>query len=471
MRAPLLLCSVLLACAASAKREASPDRVAPVCEAAMATSVESGTRPDAEHPAKLLLRNARLIDGTGAKPRDRIDVLVEGDRIAKIGASLSAPDDARVIDLDGRTLLPGFIDAHVHLTMSPPPSYAEGVVDGMQEHDADRALEGVANAWATLSAGFTTVRNVGGGFADRALRDAIDKGTVPGPRMLVANHSIGISGGHCDETNTFRPGVLLEAESYRFGVADSPDEVRKAVRYQIKHGADVIKLCATGGVMSQGDAVGSAQLTIAEMKAAVDEAVRADRKVAAHAHGNLGIREAIEAGVHSIEHGSVLDKATVELMKRRGTFLVPTLSAGEHVVAAADAGRLSLQSAAKAREIAPKMKQSFGLAYAAGVRIALGSDAGVFPHGKNGHELTLMVAGGMKPMDAIVAGTSAAAELLGRKDVGRIAEGQLADLVVVEGDPLQAIDVVESPAMVVKGGVVYVPPRWETTTCGGAAPR
>ncbi len=466
---PPLLCSLLLVLGCSPR----PDRAPPaspavplVCERATPPARESGPahRPEASE-AGLLLRHARLVDGTGAKPRDDVDVLVTGDRIATIGPGLAAPAGATVIDLGGRTLLPGLIDAHVHLTTSPPPSYAQGVVEEIRDHDADRALEGVANAWATLAAGFTTVRNVGGGFADRALRDAIDAGKVPGPRMLVANHSIGISGGHCDDTNTFRPGVLPEAESFRWGLADGPDEVRKAVRYQIKHGADVIKLCTTGGVMSQGDAVGSPQLTLAEMKAAVDEAVRADRKVAAHAHGNLGIREAIEAGVHSIEHGSVLDGATVKLMKQRGTFLVPTLSAGEHVIAAADAGTISEASAAKAREIVPRMRQSFRLAYEAGVRIALGSDAGVFAHGRNGHELTLMVEGGMKPMEAIEAGTSAAAELLGRADVGRIAEGLLADLIVVEGDPLADIAVVERPAMVVKGGVVYVPPRWETPSC------
>ncbi len=416
---------------------------------------EAPPLPDIEVRA-LLLDDATLIDGTGAEPRSGIDILLEDGRITAVGPGLVPPPGAEVIALGGRTVLPGFIDAHVHLTFTPPPNFAEGVVQEMREHDADRALRGVRNAWATLSAGFTTVRNVGGTFADRALRDAIVAGLVPGPRMLVANHAITITGGHCDDTNSFHPDVRPSAQDHRWGVADSPDEVRKAVRYQIKHGADVIKVCATGGVMSQGDAVGSSQMSPAELAAAVEEAVRADRRVAAHAHGTAGIRDAVEAGVHSIEHGSILDASTIELMKARGTVLVPTLSAGEHVVRAADAGRLSAESAAKAREIAPLMRRSFASAYAAGVSIALGSDAGVFAHGRNGHEFTLMVEEGMAPMDAIVAGTSGAAALLGLDDVGVVEPGRAADLVVVDGDPLADIERLESPSMVIKGGVVYL---------------
>lgn len=425
-------------------------------------SRSAGSGPEAESiPPPVLseggwvLRNVRLIDGTGAPPREGVDVLVQGERIVRIGEKLEAPAEAREIDLTGKTLLPGFIDAHVHITSSPPGSYEKGVVRRMKESDADRALRGVVNARATLEAGFTTVRNVGGTFADRALRDAIAEGRVVGPRMLVANHSIGITGGHCDGTNELHPEIRPDEQDFRAGVTDGPEEVRKAVRYQVKHGADVIKLCATGGVMSQGDAVGAPQLTLEEMKAAVDEAVRAERKVAAHAHGNLGIREAVRAGVHSIEHGSVLDRATVNLMKRRGTVLVPTLYVGAYVLEQADAGALSEHSASKAREIVPRMRQSFQLAARSGVEIALGSDAGVFPHGENGHEFELMVELGMKPMDAIVAGTGAAADLLGLEDVGRIVEGKLADLVVVEGDPLGEIQLLSRPAIVMKGGVVH----------------
>ncbi len=457
MRARVLASSLLLAgCATTTQppsttgAQLSAPRVAPA-------HAEAGPGPTGS-ARPLLLRGVTLIDGTGAGPRTGVDVFVEQGRIANIGEHLVPTGNTEVLDLEGYTLLPGFIDAHVHMTFTPPPNYATGVVREMKEHDSDRALGGVANAWATLRAGFTTVRNVGGTFADRSLRDAIAGGIVPGPRMLVANHAITITGGHCDDTHGYRPDLLPDLQDYRAGVADSPDEVRKAVRYQVKHGADVIKVCATAGVMSSGDTLGVAQLTSPELAAAVDEANRAGVRVAAHAHGTQGIREAVEAGVHSIEHGSILDDATVALMKARGTVLVPTLSAGEHVLRAAQAGTLSESSAAKARAIAPKMRESFAMAYAAEVPIALGSDAGVFAHGKNGHEFTLMVGAGMKPMDAIVAGTSGAARLLGLSDVGAVLEGNHADLVLIQGDPLDDISRLERPAGVIKGGVLYVRP-------------
>ena len=457
---------LLAACAAdTATPRSQPPALEPVAAPpamVMAAGVEATPADAIPAPdGGWLLANARLIDGSGDEPRIDVDILIQADRIAKIGTDLEPPAGAKVIDLQGRTLLPGFIDTHVHLTFSPAPSYGDGVRRDVQQTDADRALEGVANARATWQAGVTTVRNVGGTRADRALRDAIAAGKVPGPRMLDANHSIGITGGHCDDTNGFRPDVMPEHQDWRAGVGDGPEEIRKAVRYQIKHGADVIKLCATGGVMSQGDAVGAPQLSLEEMKAAVDEAVRADRRVAAHAHGNLGIREAVQAGVHSIEHGSVLDRRTVGLMKQRGTFLVPTSYVGRHVLEQAERGTISPGSAAKARQIAPQMQESFRLAYRGGVRIALGSDAGVFAHGLNGREFTTMVSLGMKPMDAILAGTAHAAELLGLKNVGRVQEKFLADLVVVQGDPLESIDTLERPAMVIKGGVIHVAPAWE----------
>lgn len=473
MRWTLLGVLVLAACArartpsheppsppAAASPVAAIDPVAavPGVEAAWPEAAARDTSPSA--PGPVLLTDARLIDGTGAPPRDHVDVLVEGGLVVEVGKGIVAPAGARVIDLHGRTLLPGFIDAHVHLGVSPPPSYAEGVVEELRATAADHALVGASNARKTLLAGFTTVRNVGGSLADRALRDAIARGLVPGPRMLVANYAIGITGGHCDHTNAMHPDVLPHAQGYRYGVADGPEQVRQAVRFQIKHGADVIKVCATGGVMSQGDAVGSPQLDLEELRAAVEAANRAERKVAAHAHGNLGIREAVRAGVHSIEHGSVLDRETVRMMVERGTFLVPTVYVARAVEQQADAGKLSPESARKAREIAPKMRASFRLAYEGGVRIALGSDAGVFAHGDNARELTTMVELGMTPMDAIVAGTSRAAELLGLRDVGRVAEGMRADLVVVEGDPLADVRTLEAPAMVMKGGVIHLPPRW-----------
>ncbi len=456
MRARLLASSLVFAGCATTQLPA-PAGVQVTAPRVASAQSEAGP-PATESTRPLLLRGVTLIDGTGAEPRTGVDVYVEQGRIANVGEHLAATGDTEVLELEGYTLLPGFIDAHVHMTFTPPPNYATGVVREMKEQDSDRALGGVANAWSTLEAGFTTVRNVGGTFADRALRDAIAGGIVPGPRMLVANHAITITGGHCDDTHGYRPELLPQMQDYRAGVADSPDEVRKAVRYQIKHGADVIKVCATAGVMSSGDTLGVAQLTTPELATAVDEANRAGVRVAAHAHGTQGIREAVEAGVHSIEHGSILDDATVALMKAKGTVLVPTLSAGEHVMRAADAGTLSKSSAAKARAIAPQMRKSFAMAYAADVEIALGSDAGVFAHGKNGREFTLMVDAGMTPMDAIVAGTSGAARLLGLSDVGTIREGNHADLVLIEGNPLDDISRLERPDGVIKGGVLYVRP-------------
>ncbi|MEM9456780.1 MAG: amidohydrolase family protein [Myxococcota bacterium] len=471
MRVLLLSLVLVTACARSGSTtfpngfpNGSPDGpppVAAIAARAIPAGVEAPPRVEPAAHSATMLRHARLIDGTGAPPRDDVDVLVRDGTIAEVGAGLIAPPEAHVLDLQGRTLLPGFIDAHVHMGFSPPPSYAQGVVDDQRRTLADRALVGVANARRTLDAGFTTVRNVGGTLADRALRDAIAQGTIPGPRMLVANHAIGITGGHCDGTNAMHPDLWPRGQDYRHGVADGPEEIRKAVRFQIKHGADVIKLCATGGVMSQGDAVGVSQLEPDELRAAVEAANRAERKVAAHAHGNRGIRDAVEAGVHSIEHGSILDRQTVKMMVERGTFLVPTLYVAAAVEEQADAGTLSDESAAKARWIAPKMRASFALAYEGKVKIALGSDAGVFEHGDNGKEFAAMVAQGMTPMDAVVAGTSRAAELLGLDNVGRVEVGMLADLVVVDGDPLQEIHVLERPVMVMKGGVIHRAPSWE----------
>lgn len=459
-RRPLLAALLLAACAAPAQpAPLAPEPVCPVAPrpAALAVPADMSQKTDA---ATLLLRGARLIDGSGAAPQVGVDVLVAGGRIGAIGKNLAAPAGARVIDLGGRTLLPGLIDAHTHLGGDPQGSHAEGVTSQVTLSDADLALRGAANARKTLLAGFTTVRNVGGSLADRSLRDAIAGGLVAGPRMVIANHAIGITGGHCDDGNGLRPDLFGGPPDFQVGIGDGPDELRKAVRHQIKLGADVIKICATGGVLSQGDGVGAPQLTRAEMLAIVDEAVRAGRKVAAHAHGAQGIREAVLAGVHSIEHGSVLEPDTIALMKRRGTFLVPTVAVGQYVEAAANAGKLSPDSAAKAREIAPRMRESVMRAYKAGVKIAFGTDAGVFEHGTNAREFVTLVGLGVAPMDAIVAATRNAAELLGLADLGQVKVGFIADLVVVDGDPLADIHALERPALVVQGGAVVRPPAW-----------
>jgi imidazolonepropionase-like amidohydrolase len=307
--------------------------------------------------------------------------------------------------------------------------------------------------------GFTTIRNVGApNFDDLALRKAINEGWVAGPRMQTAAHSLGITGGHCDE-NGFKPG--LQDGDFKTGIADGPDQIRAAVRYQVKYGADVIKTCATGGVLSEGDAVGVPQYTYDELKAMVDEATKLERKVAAHAHGAEGIKIATRAGVASIEHGSFLDDEGAKLMVQHGTYLVPTLSAGEAVERAAKSGVLKGLRAEKALAAAAAMRHAVKIAVANKVPIALGTDAGVGPHGANGHEFTLMVEwGGMTPMQAIVAGTSNAAKLLGwDKTIGTLTNGKWADIVAVPGDPTADIKVMEKPVFVMKGGVVFKSPN------------
>jgi imidazolonepropionase-like amidohydrolase len=408
----------------------------------------------------VVLHAARLIDGTGSAPVADGVVVVTDDRIVAAGrrGSVAEPAGARVIELGDATLLPGFIDAHVHIagrTLGDPAGDAAAVRD----FPATAAILGVENARRTLMAGFTTVRNAGSeDFADVALRNAINQGFIVGPRVLASGHAVGITGGHCDE-NGFRPG-LLEGD-YRTGIANSPDQVAAAERYQAKYGADVIKICATGGVLSEGDAVGVQQFSEAELRAAVEEARLLERRVMAHAHGAEGIRAAVRAGVHSIEHGSFLDREGARLMAQRGTYLVPTLSAGEAVLRAANSGVLTGQRAEKAREAVGAMRGATRIAMAAGAPVALGTDAGVGAHGANGHEFTLMVEwGGMTPMQSIQAGTLNAARLLGvDRQVGTLAAGKAADVVAVPGDPTRDIRAMERPVFVMRNGVVHRQPE------------
>ena len=367
-----------------------------------------------------------------------------------------------MVDLGDATLLPGFIDAHTHISgrvLGDPGNDLESVKD----FNTYGAVLAVGHAERTLLAGFTTIRNVGSdNWADLALKKAIGEGKVRGPRMQGAAHSLGITGGHCDN-NAFKPG-LMDGDPTT-GIADGPDAVRAAVRYQIKYGADLIKTCATGGVLSEGDAVGNVQYGLEEMRAMVDEAAKHDRKVAAHAHGTEGIKIATRAGVASIEHGSFLDAEGARLMTQHGTYLVPTLMAGEAVERAARDGTLKGLRAEKALAAAAAMRNAIKIAKSNNVKIALGTDSGVIPHGTNAREMRLMVEwGGLTPMEAIVAGTSSAAKLLGWDDrIGTLAANKLADIVAVPGDITRDITASERVIFVMKDGVVYKQPGTPTT--------
>ncbi len=422
-----------------------------------------GKRPGAIRPQPprgsgvVVLRAARLIDGTGQAAINNAVIVVTDDRITAVGSAnnTTVPAGARVIDLGDATLLPGFIDAHTHVigrVLGDP----EGEMSVVRDFESFGAILSVGNARDTLMAGFTSIRNVGtgGNFPDMALRKAIDEGWIPGPRIQTAGHSLGITGGHCD-TNGYRPGLL--DRSVQDGIANGPEEIRAAVRYQVKYGADVIKTCATGGVLSEGDAVGTTQYTFEEMKALVDEANKLERNVAAHAHGTEGIKIASRAGVASIEHGSFLDEEGATIMAQRGTYLVPTLMAGETVERAAKTGVLKGHRAEKAIAAAAAIRKAIRIAVAHKVKIALGTDAGVIPHGTNAREFVLMVEwGGMTPMDSIVAGTSNGAKLLGwDKHVGSLTIGKWADIVAVPGDPLKDIHNLEKTVFVMKNGVIY----------------
>jgi imidazolonepropionase-like amidohydrolase len=422
------------------------------------TQAPIGIRPQPpEGKGAVALRAARLIDGTGAAPIKNAVVIVTDNRITAVGEanSVRIPSDAKVIDLGDVTLLPGFIDAHTHLVgrvLGDP----DGDMAAVKDYESFAAILSVRHARDTLMAGFTSVRNVGasGRFDDMALRKAINEGWTPGPRMETAGHAIGITGGHCDE-NGFRPGLVQLGPID--GVADGPEQIRQAVRLQIKYGADVIKTCATGGVLSEGDAVGATQYSFEELKALVDEANKLERKVAAHAHGTEGIKLAVRAGVSSIEHGSFLDEEGARMMVERGTFLVPTLSASEAVEKAAKNGVLKGLRAEKALAAAAAMRRGIKIAVANKVQIALGTDAGVVPHGANAREFELMVEwGGMTPMESIMAGTMNGAKLLGwDKNLGSLTPGKWADIVAVSGDPLKDIHNMEKVMFVMKNGVVY----------------
>jgi imidazolonepropionase-like amidohydrolase len=395
-----------------------------------------------------------MLDGDKGELIEPGDLLISGDRIVEVGVS-SVRDDAEVVDLGDMTLLPGLMDMEVNLLMGGPDHRSPLVP--VQEDPAVKTLRGATNARRTLRSGFTTVRNLGlfiqtgGLLLDVALKKAIDLGWLPGPRIVPAGHAISPTGGHLDPTmfQKLAPGVL--PVTLEEGIADGVDEVRKAVRYQIKHGAEVIKMVGSGGVMSHTGPAGAQQYSADEMAAVADEAHRAGLKVATHAHGDDAIRTAIEAGIDCVEHGSLMSDETLALMVERGTFLVPTTYLADGM----DVSHAPPELQAKAAEVFPQAKATIGRAIEAGARIATGSDAPAIPHGRNAKELVALVDRGMTPVQAIRAATVVGAELIDATDRGRLEPGLLADVIAVPGDPTADITVTEQVAFVMKGGDVF----------------
>ena len=399
-------------------------------------------------PKHVVVHAGHLLDVKTGKLLSDQTVVIEDGKIARVGSSaeIKAPADAMLIDLSSATVLPGLIDAHTHLTADPNFGYEQLGISIPRE-----TLIGAKNARITLQAGFTTVRNVGAdGYTDVALRDAINAGDVPGPRMLVSGPPLGITGGHCD--NNLLP---FEYHATGDGVADGIAAVQQKVRQNIKYGSDLIKVCATGGVVTKGDDPQASQYTLEEMKAIVVDAHRLGRKVAAHAHGAQGILWASQAGVDSIEHGSYIDDAAIAEMKKNGTYLVPTLYLRDWFLANAEKNHVPDFILAKAKAVMPAARQNIAHAFASGVKVAFGTDAAAYPHGLNAHEFAVMVKLGLTPLQAIQAATVNAADLLGWSGkVGSLEPGAWADIVAVEGDPLKDVTTLERVKFVMKGGDV-----------------
>ena len=415
---------------------------------AVVASTAAHTQQESKSGKRTLIRDGHLLDDKTGKLSDAQTIIVAGDSIVSIGPSSSAsaqPGD-EVIDLGNLTVLPGLIDVHTHLTMNPDfDPFRE-----LTSTNAKEAINGVVNARKTLMAGFTSVRNVGaGGFVDVDLRDAINSGEVAGPHMLVSGPAMGITGGHCDDN-------LLPAQYHQVsdGVADGIAQVQHKVRENIKFGADVIKICATGGVLSKGDDPQASQYTLEEMQAIVADAHRLGRKVAAHAHGAQGILWASEAGGDSIEHGSYIDDAAIAMMKKHGTYLVPTVYLEDWQI---EKGNLPALYHQKMVDVSAVAKKNIRHAMESGVKIALGTDSAVYPHGLNAHELDVYVNQlGMAPLTAIQTATTNAADLMGLSSkTGTLEPGKWADIIAVEKNPIDDVRTLQDVKFVMKAGVVY----------------
>jgi imidazolonepropionase-like amidohydrolase len=389
----------------------------------------------------------RLLDVRTGRYVDKPLVIVRGGRIAAVGRQGDPlPSGAQQIALPGKTLLPGLIDMHVHLDSDP----TYGGYTGLQFSDRFWSVLIVPHAQRTLEAGFTTVRNVGAdAWNDVGLRQAIDEGKIVGPRVVTATYSFGATGGHCD--STYFPPSMDQKNPYN---ADSPDEARKSVRTLRKYGAQVIKICATGGVFSRNTEPGQQQMTYEAMKAVVDEAKLWGLRVAAHAHGTSGIKDAIRAGVHTIEHASLIDDEGIRLAKEKGAWLSMDIYNTDYTQSEGKKNGVLEDNLRKDREIADLQRENFRRAHAAGVKMVYGTDAGIFPHGDNARQFAVMVRYGMTPAQAIRSATVNAAEALGRDDLGSIEVGRHADLIAVDGDPLADVTVLERVPFVIKGGVL-----------------
>src|SRR6184192_1285928 len=406
----------------------------------------------------IALKAARLFDGKSRALIQNGVVVVQGDKIVDAGANVAIPPDAQVIDLGDATLSPGLMDAHTHIPLDYT-NYQATRLREMQISTSAKAYSVIPAARATVEAGFTTVRDVGArtyrshDCIDVSLRDAIAKGIVVGPRMFVATYGIGATGGHFDDAAGFRDGLFGPEPDVADGIADGPDAVRKAVRFEARIGADVIKAAVSGGVLSLTDEVDTPQFTPAEMAALVDETHRLRKKVAVHCHGDQAAKEAIEAGVDSIEHGSFLKPETLTLMKNKGTYLTPTLMATEWIMGKIDNYPPALQAKAKAAGAA--RSDMFRNAVKMGVKISFGTDAAVFPHGQNAKEFKLMVDLGMQPIDALKAATGNAADLFGiAQKTGTLEKGKLADVIAMPGDPTVDITATERVSFVMKEGKI-----------------
>ena len=412
---------------------------------------------DPGSPPAVYVKAGHLFDATSDALRDNMVLVIQGERITKVApaAEITIPTGAEIVDLSRAWVLPGLIDCHTHL------SYRADQYDPINEvrlTPFDLGFYAVVNADRTLQAGFTSVRDVSSPpFLAVDLRRTIDEGFIPGPRVVASGPAISITGGHGD-MNGFAPAVSNEMypAEHDFQIVDGADQMRHVVRAQIKYGVDVIKILATGGVLSQGDKPGAEQLTYDEMKVAVEEAHRTGRKVAAHAHGTEGIKDAVRAGVDSIEHGSLIDAEGIEMMKARGTYLVADIYNDDYILGKAVEFGLPRENVEKEKMVGRLQRENFAKAVAAGVKIAFGTDAGVYPHGDNARQFHYMVKYGMTPAGAIRAATSSAADLIDRAgDVGTLEAGKYADLIALTANPLDRVEVLEHVAFVMKGGKVY----------------